>query len=207
LLTGLGIVAYVRGDSEERIERNAMPASLRQHMNELASAFASNVLHAIRTASLQELLAESTGGRHRAAPVAPATAAPRATGRRSRRLKRRSAGQIGNMIESIVALLAKHAAGLRAEQIRDALHLQSKELPRPLKEALDSGRIVKSGQKRATTYRARGAGGPSAASHRKAGRRAATKRGRPAAGKARKGAKARRATKARKRVARKGKKK
>jgi hypothetical protein len=37
--------------------------------------------------------------------------------------------------------------------------LQAKELPRPLKEALDTGRLSKAGQKRATTYFARGTGG------------------------------------------------
>jgi hypothetical protein len=185
-----------------------MPASLRQHMNELASAFATNVLHAIRTASLQELLGESSGGRRRAASDAPsssaAVAAPRATGRKGRRLRRRSAGQIGKMVEAIVELLGKHPAGLRAEQIRDALDLQSKELPRPLKEALDSGRIVKSGQKRATTYRARGAGGGAPASAgRTAGRRGAAKRGRPV----RRKAKAVKAARRRKRPSRRGKKK
>lgn len=56
------------------------------------------------------------------------------------------------MVEDIVALLGKNPEGLRAEQIRDALGVQAKELPRPLADALTEGRIKKTGQKRATTY-------------------------------------------------------
>jgi hypothetical protein len=65
------------------------------------------------------------------------------------------------MVDSIVELLGKHAEGLRAEQIREALGCQAKELPRPLTDALTAGRIKKSGQKRATTYFADGGGGVS----------------------------------------------
>lgn len=75
------------------------------------------------------------------------------------------------MIESIVEALQKSGSGLRAEQIRETLGVEAKELPRPLAEAISSGRITKSGQKRATTYFA--SGGASTAS---AGKR----RGRPA---------------------------
>ena len=56
------------------------------------------------------------------------------------------------MIDAIVALLQKSAAGMRAEQIRESLQVEAKELPRPLADAVESGRITKSGQKRATTY-------------------------------------------------------
>ncbi|WP_394847349.1 hypothetical protein LZC95_07775 [Pendulispora brunnea] len=49
-------------------------------------------------------------------------------------------------------LLKAHAAGLRAEQIRAALGLEAKELPRPLKELLRSKKVKTKGQKRATTY-------------------------------------------------------
>jgi hypothetical protein len=60
-------------------------------------------------------------------------------------------------------LLRASPKGLRAEQIRQKLGLQSKELPRPLKEAVDGGRLGKSGQKRATTYFVKGAAAPKAA--------------------------------------------
>ncbi|NOU34870.1 MAG: DNA-binding protein, partial [Polyangiaceae bacterium] len=45
--------------------------------------------------------------------------------------------------------------GLRAEEIREAIGVSAKELPRPLGDALDGKRITKKGQKRATTYFAR----------------------------------------------------
>jgi hypothetical protein len=56
------------------------------------------------------------------------------------------------MVDDIVTLLGKHPEGLRSEQIRAELDCQAKELPRPLADALEAGRISKSGQKRATTY-------------------------------------------------------
>jgi hypothetical protein len=154
-----------------------MPSSLRSQLDELASSFANDVLHAIRSASIEDLLAEQTGGGRRVAsrraaavrsvPSAPApraAAAPAAGGRRrAGRLARRSAGDIAGVVESIVGLLRASPKGLRAEQIRQKLGFQSKELPRPLKEAVDAGRLGKSGQKRATTYFVKGAPAPKAA--------------------------------------------
>jgi len=71
----------------------------------------------------------------------------------TKRLPRRTADQIGQGLDSIVALLTMQSHGLRAEQIRKALGLDARELPRILKEGLDSKKIrIASGQKRATTY-------------------------------------------------------
>jgi hypothetical protein len=75
------------------------------------------------------------------------------------RLGRRTQNDITAMVESIVDVLAKNAGGLRSEQIRSALNVEAKELPRPLAEALSSGRVTKTGQKRATTYFAGSGGG------------------------------------------------
>ena len=83
------------------------------------------------------------------------------------------------MIESIVEVLQKSGSGLRAEQIRETLGVEAKELPRPLAEAITSGRITKSGQKRATTYFAGSGGGTAAAGKRRgrpAGRKTSKKR-------------------------------
>jgi hypothetical protein len=136
-----------------------MPTSLRNRLGELATAFAANVLDAIRGASLDELLSESSAAPGRSAPRAAARTTPAATRRRGGRLPRRSSGDIAGVIEQIVALLKQKPGGLRAEQIREELGLEAKELPRPLKDALDSGVLGKSGQKRATTYFVKGAGG------------------------------------------------
>jgi hypothetical protein len=55
-------------------------------------------------------------------------------------------------VDRIVGLLGDNPGGLRAEQIRQQLGLQAKELPRPLKEGIEGGRLSKVGRKRATTY-------------------------------------------------------
>ena len=146
-------------------------STLRQRLNDLASSFASSVLEAIRSASLEELLAESSSaGRRGAARLARvqldgATAGTGATHaphtqklRAAGRLARRSSDDIEQVIGRIVGLLKQNPKGLRAEEIRSKLGLLSKEMPRPLKEGLDSGRLGKSGQKRATTYFVKGAG-------------------------------------------------
>jgi hypothetical protein len=134
--------------------------SLHDHLNHLATEFASSVLQALRGASIDELSGVLGGG-----PPAPngsrrgTRAASSGTGRRGGgggRLQRRSASDIKAVVEKIVGLLGRHPKGLRAEEIRSQLGLRSKELPRPIAEALAAKRIRKQGEKRATTYFARG---------------------------------------------------
>jgi hypothetical protein len=142
-----------------------MTSTLRSTLNELATDFATNVLRAIRGASLEEILSETGGspGRKgkpgRAAAVGAVREAAPASGTRKKggRLARRSPQDIDGVVNKIVSLLEKHATGLRAEEIRQKLNLQAKELPRPIAEALSKKRIVKEGKKRATTYFARDA--------------------------------------------------
>jgi len=150
-----------------------MATNLRAHLNELASSFANGVLAAIRTASIEDLLAES--GSARRLPGIRSVGAGRGA-RSSGRLPRRSAEDIGQVLERIAGLLRSSPKGLRAEQIRQRLNLLSKELPRPLKEGLASGRLGKSGNKRATTYFLRGGGRAAAPAAKKAGRRPARKK-------------------------------
>jgi hypothetical protein len=169
--------------------------TLRQTLNDLAASFASDVLEAIRGASLEDLVGPSAANGRRRLGGAIASSgdgvplqAPKARRGRSGRLARRSAGDIAQVIESIAGLLRQSPRGLRAEQIRKKLGLEAKELPRPLKEGLDGGKFAKVGQKRATTYFAKGAGavvsaapassGSAAAARAVGGRKA--KRGRPA---------------------------
>jgi hypothetical protein len=131
--------------------------SLRSSLSTLAASFADSILDAIRGASLEELLGE-TGGASRRGPGRPpkskATsaepAAPRA--RKSGRLARRSPEQIAKALDQVVALVKGKKDGLRAEQIRSALKMQSKEMPRVLQEGLAKKKLKSKGQKRATTY-------------------------------------------------------
>ena len=76
------------------------------------------------------------------------------------------------MIDAIVDAVAKSPSGLRAEQIREHLGVEAKELPRPLADAIAQGRITKSGQKRATTYFKGGAEGGGSGGSKRGGRRA-----------------------------------
>jgi hypothetical protein len=155
-----------------------MTSVLRSSIQQMAAEFASSVLSALRGASLEQILAETAGRpghlparsarpAKAAAPAAAAqTPAPKRSARAKRgrpgRLPRRSVSAIAAVVDRIVALLATKPKGLRAEQIRDTLHLQSKELPRPIADALKARRIHKVGEKRATTYFA-SAGRPAAA--------------------------------------------
>lgn len=65
---------------------------------------------------------------------------------------RRSAAEIQECVEKVVALVKKSKEGLGAQKIREELGLEAKEMPKILKTAL-AGKLLKSkGQKRATKY-------------------------------------------------------
>jgi hypothetical protein len=141
-----------------------MPTPLRAHISDLARDFAASVLAAIRSASLEEILGETTGGAVRRGPGRPrgssnnAKTAAKGEGtsaqaRKTRgRLRRRSLAQITKALEQVVALVKSKKEGLRAEQIRSELKMAAKELPRILKEGLAKNQLKSRGQKRATTY-------------------------------------------------------
>ena len=138
----------------------SMP-SLNSQLETLAHSFVNDVISAIRGSSLQELLVP--GVRKPAARTSrPATAggeggmpdplsAPVKKGKAGR-LKRRSAEEITALLGKIVLLVKTHKDGMRAEEIRAKLGLESKEMPRILKEGLAKKNLSTKGQKRATTY-------------------------------------------------------
>jgi hypothetical protein len=68
------------------------------------------------------------------------------------RSRKRSSDEIQSVVHNIVGLLRKAPDGLRAEQIRDGLGVEAKELPRPLQVGLDMKSFRKRGMKRSTTY-------------------------------------------------------
>lgn len=127
-------------------------SSLKQRIAQLANEFAENVLRELKRASIDEILAEGKAvSRPSGKSPAPKPAAkPKSKG--GGRLPRRSQADIDRAVEQIVTLLLKHPLGLRADQIRDALHLDERELPKPLTDAVQNGRIAKRGNKRSTIY-------------------------------------------------------
>lgn len=132
-----------------------MPNSLRSALDALASSFTDGVLQAIRSASIEDLQAESGGRARRGGGTTAGNAGTRTRTTKSGRLARRSEAEILEAVERVVALVKKSKAGLRAEQIKTALGLQAKEMPRILKTAVGGKKLKKKGQKRATVYLSR----------------------------------------------------
>jgi hypothetical protein len=139
--------------------------SLRSQFDDLAHAFAAQVLGVIRGASLEDLASaggsDVGSGRAARSPrvTATATAMPAPTGpkatRSNGRLRRRSAEEIAKTLDMIVLLVKTQRNGLRAEEIRSKLGMEAKEMPRILKQGVSTKKLTSKGQKRATTYFAR----------------------------------------------------
>jgi hypothetical protein len=139
-------------------------STLKSTIESLAQAFAQQVLTAIRSSSLEDILGQAAGatrtakvtkGTRTAKATRTATPEPAKAPRRRRgRLARRSSDQIQAQLTTVVALLKKSPKGLRSEEIRDVLKLDRREVPRVLAEGLKGKAIRKSGAKRATVYRA-----------------------------------------------------
>jgi hypothetical protein len=136
-------------------------ANLRAQLNTLAANFANQIMAALQSASLQELVSrgEGSGGNGRRARVvgggdrepAPLSTPPARKGKNGR-LPRRSAEEIAATLNKVVLLVKTQKNGLRAEEIRSKLGLLPKEMPRILKEGISTKKLTSKGQKRATTY-------------------------------------------------------
>ncbi len=133
-------------------------STLQSRIQTLADSFAQGVLAAIRSASLEEILAgggaapkRGPGRPPKAAASAP-KAAPAAKRGKGGRLPRRSPSDIEHVIGLITKALSDAGKGLRSEELQKVLKLSKKEIVGPLAQALSAKRITKKGQKRATTY-------------------------------------------------------
>jgi hypothetical protein len=128
---------------------------LKSRIDSLASAFASDVVRAIRSASVEDLLGGmGVSGGHAAGALRSTVSAgaPRARTTTRGRLRRRSPDEIRTTLDKVHGLLRASKGGLRAEQIRVALKLDVREMPRVLKEGLATKKLSSKGRKRATTY-------------------------------------------------------
>lgn len=100
-------------------------------------------------------------------PLAKASAAPSepkakpARAKAGKRLARRSKEDVAKQVDRVVAHIASHVegriTGLRAEQIRENLKLDKREVPAILKAAVVAKLLRTKGRKRATTYFVRAA--------------------------------------------------
>jgi len=137
--------------------------TLRSALNDLAQNFASSIVDAIRSSSLEDLLAEGGGDAPRRGPGRPrgtstrktATTAARASasaGKPTDHLVRRSPEEIARAVDLVAKLVKTHPKGLRSEEIRKVFGLDAREMPRVLKEGLAKKLLTSKGQKRATTY-------------------------------------------------------
>ena len=123
-----------------------MPTTpLRTTIQSLADNFAAAIIDALRSASLEELLAE-TQRRPRGRQAVASRCTP------SGRLARRSPEDVAKTLGTVIALVKGKKAGMRAEEIRNALKLDRREVPRVLKAGLSSKTLRSKGQKRATVY-------------------------------------------------------
>jgi len=139
--------------------------TLRDDLNALAQRFATEVLHAVRAASLDDLVAQHRTAPRRA-PARSRVATLRAGGGgqpdplkvpkqpKGGRLARRTPADIEKVLAKVVTAVKASKSGLRAEEIKKKLGLQPNELPRVLKQGLSTKKLKAKGQKRATTYSA-----------------------------------------------------
>lgn len=126
--------------------------TLHATINELASNFAHDLLRALRGASLEDIITESSAGHVRRGPGRPPSGKGHSTAKSGGKRVRRSAEDIAKTVDKIATALKGHKSGLRSEQLQKVLHLPKKEITRPITLALKSKKITKRGQKRATTY-------------------------------------------------------
>lgn len=147
-----------------------MPSALQNQVQKLAETLAHGILEAVRNATLEELAAGGYVGGS-AAPVRRGPGRPRKVALggggqpdplrvpsparkagKGGRLARRSASDLEHVVGMITKALGDAAKGLRAEELRAALKIDRREIMKPLAVGLETGRLKKKGEKRATTY-------------------------------------------------------
>lgn len=74
----------------------------------------------------------------------------------TRKRLRRSGESVDRDVTKIVAALLSKPGGMRADELRQTTGLGKPEMLLPLRRALETGQVTKTGQKRATLYRASG---------------------------------------------------
>jgi hypothetical protein len=115
---------------------------LRARISGLASDFASQVLAALRAASLDDI---NDLSRERAPQQVQAKTMRRSS--RAGRTKRR-----GDGVEDFLGVLGQHPEGLRSEHLRRALGVTRDVFARHVARAIAKGAIRREGERRSTRY-------------------------------------------------------
>jgi hypothetical protein len=120
--------------------------TFRESIQAAVTVFVEELMSVIRTAAIGDLDSDER-------PAARVQTRAKAPESKPARLVRRTPEQIAAVAADITALLRKCPKGLRAEEIRDKLGLDRRELPRVLQQAVKDKQIkVLGGQKRSTVY-------------------------------------------------------
>jgi hypothetical protein len=127
-------------------------SSVRALAAEIAEQLAEQLIQLVRTSSMEDVFG-TEAVRASAAPSASVSARAVSAGRGGRGKRgRRSAVDTGATLTAIAGLLAKSPEGLRAEQIRAALKIDKPTVTKALTAGLESKKLRKKGEKRATKY-------------------------------------------------------
>ena len=129
--------------------------NLNATITSLAQNFAKQLVEALRSLSLEEILA-ATGAAAPKRPGATKGAAKGATKAASKPQATATTARAGTLsAEAIVAVLKKHKGGLRAELLRRELGAPKPAFNYHVQKAIAAKLVTKRGVKRATTYTAR----------------------------------------------------
>ena len=144
-----------------------MHPALRQKIVEHAVAFAESLFEVFQDQPISHLTGGG-GGSNTVVHAEPATRTRRAP--RASKGGKRSPEQMAETIQQIVQVVRDNPNGLRSEQIQEKSGLAKREVVRPLQLALKQGFLRKEGQKRSTTYYAKGTMGKPASTPAKPAR-------------------------------------
>ena len=118
-----------------------MESPLKQRIAILAEQFAEQVVKAV-----SEMVTDMLhGGAPRGGRSARSAPGPR-------RHARRSSEDLGQTVDRVVAELARHPDGIRAENLRETMGLERGPMVRAVTQAIADKRVRKTGEKRSTTY-------------------------------------------------------
>jgi hypothetical protein len=129
-----------------------MPKSLRSQMSELAASLVESILATARSAPLEQLWADPRGARHEPHRNGGGMADRPPAVDSSGDARGGSTQTAAKTLELIVLLLRGQPGGMRAEHLRKKLGVSKPQITGAIKQGLETKKIVRKGERRATTY-------------------------------------------------------